>query len=124
MTAALAPPAADLLVAVPAAADRVRWRGVDAPALLAALLAETWRLPFDRGALARAPGRPQRGLDAAARRRNVRGVFSARHAVGGAVALVDDVYTTGATAAACARELRRAGADSVHVVTFARAVRG
>jgi predicted amidophosphoribosyltransferase len=37
---------------------------------------------------------------------------------------VDDVYTTGATADAAARELRRAGAAVVHVVAFARAVRG
>jgi predicted amidophosphoribosyltransferase len=40
------------------------------------------------------------------------------------VAVVDDVYTTGATAGAAARELRRAGAKAVHVVSFARAVRG
>jgi predicted amidophosphoribosyltransferase len=39
------------------------------------------------------------------------------------VILVDDVYTTGATAAAAASALRKAGARSVHVVTFARAVR-
>jgi predicted amidophosphoribosyltransferase len=37
--------------------------------------------------------------------------------------LVDDVLTTGATADACARHLRRAGARSVHVLTYARVVR-
>jgi predicted amidophosphoribosyltransferase len=37
--------------------------------------------------------------------------------------LVDDVMTSGATADACARLLRRAGARDVHVLTFARAVR-
>ena len=41
-----------------------------------------------------------------------------------AVVLVDDVYTTGATANAAASALRRAGARRVEVVTFARAVRG
>jgi predicted amidophosphoribosyltransferase len=37
--------------------------------------------------------------------------------------LVDDVYTTGATVASAATELRRAGAREIHVVSFARAVR-
>jgi predicted amidophosphoribosyltransferase len=39
------------------------------------------------------------------------------------VALVDDVYTSGATAAAAASALRKAGARQVDVITFARAVR-
>jgi predicted amidophosphoribosyltransferase len=69
--------------------------------------------------------RPQRGLDPAARRRNVRGAFRVRRAatVPTAVALVDDVYTTGATLDACARALRDAGAEVVDGFTLARAVR-
>jgi predicted amidophosphoribosyltransferase len=66
--------------------------------------------------------RPQRGLGREERRRNVRRAFRA-DAVRGRVVLVDDVYTTGATVAAAAGALRHAGAPSVEVVTFARAVR-
>ena len=64
----------------------------------------------------------QTGLDRAARRRNVRGAFVARpgFAAERAVVLVDDVVTTGATLAACARALRRAGAREIHAVCVAR----
>ena len=67
----------------------------------------------------------QRGLSRAGRRANVRGAFAVRAlaAPPRTVCLVDDVYTTGATVAAVATELRRAGAHAVHVVTFARTVR-
>jgi predicted amidophosphoribosyltransferase len=69
------------------------------------------------------PIRAQRGLARDERRRNVRGAFRAR-AVRGRVLVVDDVYTTGSTVSAAATALRAAGASSVEVVTFARAVRG
>ena len=57
-------------------------------------------------------------------RANVRGLVPRGPRAGAHVALVDDVYTTGATVAAAATELRRAGARTVDVVTFARAIRG
>jgi len=41
----------------------------------------------------------------------------------GRVVVIDDVYTTGATANACARALQRAGADEVAVLSFARTMR-
>ncbi len=73
--------------------------------------------------------RQQVGLGAAARRDNLRGAFAvpeaARSAVfGRRLLLVDDVYTTGATARAAAAALLRAGADDVAVLTFARVAAG
>jgi predicted amidophosphoribosyltransferase len=52
----------------------------------------------------------------------VRGAFRARGAPK-RVALIDDVYTSGATANSAASALRKAGAERVEVVTFARALR-
>jgi predicted amidophosphoribosyltransferase len=53
----------------------------------------------------------------------VRQAFAASGTAPDRVVLVDDVYTTGATATAAAAALRQAGASRVEVVTFARAVR-
>ena len=69
---------------------------------------------------------PQTGLTGSARRRNVRGAFRlsplVRAGIGGKViVLVDDVRTTGATLAACARVLKAAGAREVRAVTIAHA---
>jgi len=97
-------------------------RGCHPAELLAREVALRWGLPaVDLLEPARLR-RPQRGLDTAARRRNVRGAFRVRRAVEvpARVALVDDVYTTGATLDACARALKAGGAQSVTAVTYAR----
>jgi predicted amidophosphoribosyltransferase len=70
------------------------------------------------------PTAEQAGLARAARIANVAGAFAVTDAArvrGRRVVLVDDVVTTGATAAACTRVLRRAGASAVTVVALARA---
>jgi predicted amidophosphoribosyltransferase len=117
-------PSVEALTFVPGDGDRVGWRGLNTAEELARALAVRWGLPVEPLLARRRSVRPQRGLPGAARAANVRGAFRARGAVPRAVALVDDVYTTGATANAAARELRRGGARTVHVVAFARAVRG
>src|SRR5207237_672530 len=79
-------------------------------------------LPYADLLLRTRPTRAQVGLDRTRREANVRGAFRARRAVPGArVCLVDDVLTTGATAAEAARALLAAGAASVEVRTLARA---
>jgi predicted amidophosphoribosyltransferase len=110
-------------VPVPADPDRGIRRGHHPAGRLAAELAARWELPL-LDALRRAEGRrAQRGLPLSERRRNLAGAIEARAAVPSRLALVDDVYTSGATAATAASALRRVGARRVDVVTFARTVR-
>ncbi len=116
-------PNVDGLAHVPGDPERAWERGTVAPKELALALGNLWRLPAG-DLLRRVHSLPrQRGLGLAERRRNVRGSVVARGDVPRSVCLVDDVYTSGATADACASALRRAGARRVEVVTFARAVR-
>lgn len=119
----LAPPQVDVLTFVPGDRERGRKRGHVPAERLAAGLATVWRLPL-APLLSRTGHAPrQAALPRGERAANVRRGFVAHGAAPGTVALVDDVYTTGATASACATALRRAGARRVEVVCLARAVR-
>lgn len=117
----LTPPDVDALTFVPADRTRRLERGHNPAERLARELALLWELPCEP-LLERVRGGRQRGATAA-ERRSVRGAFRAVAAVPREVALVDDVYTTGATAGAASTTLRAAGARRVDVVTFARALR-
>jgi predicted amidophosphoribosyltransferase len=123
VVAAVAPPAVDALVSVPPARVRARRRGTDGPAALAALLGHAWSLPVAGGALERTDAGPQRLRGGAARRTAARGAFRGVAGCPPRILLVDDVLTTGATADACARELRRVGAAHVEIAVFARTPR-
>ena len=101
-----------------------RWkRGFNQADLLAREIGRRTCLPVC-GLVARGKATtPQAGLTNAKRRANVNGAFRVRRAEqvkGLRILLVDDVMTTGATASACARTLKRAGAARVSVLTVAR----
>jgi ComF family protein len=123
ITEALPRPCGGTVTFVPPDGDRSLKRGHHPPARLARELGRRWDLPVRRMLERTRPLRTQRGLGRDERRHNVRGAFRARTAVSGSMVLVDDVYTTGATVSAAASALRRAGASSVEVITFARTVR-
>jgi predicted amidophosphoribosyltransferase len=118
----LARPDVALLTFVPPDLDRRLRRGHHPAERLARALGARWGLPCEP-LLVRARGGRQRGRTLAERRRNVRGAFRASGLAPARVALVDDVYTTGATASAAASVLRGAGARRVEVVCFSRALR-
>jgi ComF family protein len=115
---------AEALVPVPLHPRRRRERGFNQAELLAAELGRQAGVPVAAGALVRRTDTAsQAGLTAARRRENVAGAFAVRHrsrVAGRVVVLVDDVYTTGATARACARALRDAGAAEIRLLTVAR----
>ena len=116
-------PPVDALVAAPPDPERSLRRGHHPASALAVELGSLWALPV-LPLLVRTRARPrQRGLSLADRRRNVSGAAAARGRVPPRLALIDDVYTSGATADAAASALRAAGARKVSVVTFARVVR-
>lgn len=112
MAALVSPPSA--LVPVPAAPWRRRLRGFDPAEEIAFALGRQTGLEVVR-CLARAGGRRQVGRSRADRLRDPPQVRLVGTAPDNAV-LVDDVFTTGATLAACARSLR---AGSVRAITFA-----
>jgi ComF family protein len=116
----------DFIVAVPLHWRR-RWsRGFNQAELLARGIAERRGIPAVI-ALRRVKFTAiQAGLTSAGRRRNMTGAFRLRKAIdvrGKRILLIDDVFTTGATATACAGVLKRAGAVSVSLLTLARADR-
>lgn len=112
--------AARVLTWVPGGAADMRIRGFDHAEVLAHDLGLRLGLPTVALLTRTSEVADQTGLGAAARELNLRGAFAASRCAG-AVALVDDVVTSGATARACAAALRAGGAASLEIVAACRA---
>jgi ComF family protein len=116
-----------LLVPVPLHRTRLWNRGFNQSALVARELSRALGIPSDPMALRRVRRTPPlKGMSPLQRRKTVAGAFRIRDkkaVAGKIVILIDDVLTTGSTAEACARTLRRAGAARVELVSWARVVR-
>lgn len=111
----------DVVCHVPLHAARRRQRGFDQAQLLARSLATGLGRPHQALLERRRATSQQAHLSAAGRRRNVQAAFRPVAAAHGTVLLVDDVFTTGATLASCAAQLRRAGANQVLLAATALA---
>ncbi len=114
-----------LLLPVPIHKSRMRQRGYNQAALLARALRQTTQIPLEEDLLVRLKQtRAQMELEKEERLSNVKDAFTVKELPPGAIVLlVDDIYTTGATANQCAKVCKRAGAAEVHVYTLAAAKR-
>lgn len=120
----------DVVTFVPMHPTKRRERGYNQAELLARALARRIEKPVWPILKVARRTKDQSQLDLAARRQNVRDAFrvralderSAARLRGRRILLVDDVFTSGATANECARALKRAGAGEVDVFAAARTV--
>jgi ComF family protein len=116
----------DVIVPTPLHWTRRFSRGFNQAEILASKVSRRLKAPMVRALSRSRRTANQSDLTRAKRRLNVAGVFVLRSkasVVDRHVLLVDDIFTTGATASACAHALKRAGAKRVSVLTVARADR-
>ena len=115
---------ADLCLPVPLHSTRLRERTFNQSERLGRALAQKLRLPFRPDLLVRRRATlSQTDLPRPLRRINLQGAFSVRLpslVQGSRILLVDDIFTTGSTAGACAQALKQAGAERVFVAAIAQ----
>ena len=118
-------PDVDAVVPVPLYPTRLKERGYNQSVLLAQVISTHIGIPVAEDCLERVRDTPaQMSLPARERAANVRGAFRPlnRQLAGGAVLLIDDVCTTGATLEACAAALKRSRTKEVWALALTRAV--
>jgi ComF family protein len=115
-------PDAEAVLAIPLHPSRQAERGFNQAEALAIEVARKLRLPMSGAGLVRVRATDQQAkLDSRGRAENMRGAFRWDGAAPPRRALlIDDVYTTGATMAACADALRAAGSEAVYGLALAR----
>ena len=117
---------ADLIIPIPLSEKRLLERGFNQAAVLAKILSGETKIKLDEQSLVRKIHTPihRAGMDNKARELTVKNAFEVKRAnfiKARKILLIDDVFTSGATASACAKVLKKAGAEKVYVLTLARA---
>lgn len=115
----------DIIIPVPISAGRERKRGYNQAALMSRRLSARWNVPWDGRVLLRKKETPLlRSLNPSDRRMALAGAFAvsdtaAYKLTGKTILLIDDIYTTGATADVCSKTLLEAGARQVYFLSLA-----
>jgi len=117
---------ADMIIPVPLHRNRLKSRGFNQAALLGDYISYRHKIPcYDDILVRTADTKSQTGFNKAMRMQNLKNAFAVAkpdYVQDKNILLVDDVYTTGATADSCSRELRFSGAGNIYVLTIAAAV--
>ncbi|MGI9054370.1 MAG: ComF family protein [Pyrinomonadaceae bacterium] len=116
---------ADLIIPIPLSKKRLLERGFNQATVLAKILSDETKIKLDEQSLTRKIHTPMHraGMDTKARESTVKNAFEVTRpnlVKDKKILLVDDVFTSGATASACAKVLKKAGAEKVYVLTLAR----
>ena len=115
------------IIPVPLSKRRFLERGHNQAVVLSKILTKKTAIILDEHSLVRVKHTPihRAGMDRKGREMSVEKAFEVKREKlieGGKILLVDDVFTSGATASMCAKELKNKGADQVYVFTLARTV--